>query len=217
MKTSEFITAFIASRIVETTIISTHLGDATQTATAALGDILAEFSRDCPRTKIHAFTSGTTALDLPDWYEESSLLSVEGPTGEHPRVYIPKAQIDIDRLTGKLRLVGVETGIACEARYTVMHTAELKGDVSIPVTRRTAAFYLMAATLCERIAVKHAETHRANTVDAVDYTSKSREFSALAKNFRAQYRQLVGASETTSAPAAEVVMQYSAPIWRIFP
>lgn len=217
MKTTELITAFQASRIVEPTIISTHLGDVTQVVTAALGDVLPEFSRDVPRVKPQEFTASDAWVELAGWYEESSLISIEGPTGEHPRVYIPRTQIEVDRLTGKIRLYGVATGTACEARFTIMHEAPNTGECSIPVTRKSALFYLLAAALCERIAVKHAETHRANTIDVVDYTSKSREFTALAKNFRTQYRQLVGApAEPTVAPA-EVNVTYDAAPWRIFP
>lgn len=217
MKTSELVTAFQASRIIDPSIISTHLGDASQTISAALGDVLPEFSRDVPRVKPQDFTASDAWVELAGWYEDSFLISIEGPTGEHPRAYIPRTQIDVDRLTGKIRLYGVTTGIACEARFTIMHETPNTGECSIPVARKSALFYLLAATLCERIAVKHAETHRANTIDVVDYTSKSREFAALAKNFRTQYRQLVGApAEPTVAPV-EVEVAYDAAPWRIFP
>lgn len=215
MTRAELVQAFKASALVHSDTVQTHLGNDLQVIDATMTEVLAEFSRDVRRVKVHTFTWDGVSESLPLWYEDSVSISLEAPTGLHPRSYVDPSYIEIDQLTGALYLTLTSTGTDCEARYSIMHELPSTGEVTIPEPRRKAFFYLVAAALCEKIASKHAESNRGNIADVVDYQTKSREYLGMAKAFRAQYRQIVGTPAEPVQAAGEVSVEYEYPSYRI--
>lgn len=230
MNRTDFISKFQASGEVTAEALTqlaavTGVQDPAAIAAAAMDAALVEFSRASRRVLSVSDSWAEAAVTLANWYEGSTLLTVECPTGTHPPTYLAPSQIELDQDAGTVYLISIASGTAYKIRYTVMHEipAMPEGDddpedVTIPASQHTAFFRLTAAVIFERLAGRYAETTGSGfAADSVQYQTKTGEYLKLAKEARRQYRLALGLPETPSPDIAGFSVEYETPPWRTMP
>lgn len=204
MTRAELITAYIASREIPTTTLETHLasGMTVEDLVAQQVDLCcAEFSADVPHRKTKSGTADGELIPLAGWFYGSRVISFETPEGS--RLFLPAREYEIST-SGDVRVYeGLPLAQTYCITYAALHELPATGDITIPAARHAAFFRLVTARLLARVATAHGETRKPEiAADSVDYQSKAREYTALAREAYAEYRRLVGLTEKPSARPA---------------
>lgn len=210
MNLAQLIEAFKASGLIRRESLSA-MGDANEQIKAAVTGAASEFSRYSPVVSKLEFPASASAVTLTGWYEDSRIVAVESPTGDVPPTLLGPDDYYANAYDGTITLIDIPVGQTVRARYTTLHTVSGTGNVTIPASRLRAFYYLAGAYLCESLAARHAEEHKANIADITDHSSKSREFLALAKEYRKQFLTAVNASEPSGVRPAEASSAYETP------
>jgi hypothetical protein len=173
------------------------------------------YSKYRPRERMHELAGTGSAFEfaLPsDWEDGVSAIrgEVEYPAGKRVPEYLERDDWIIyrDPTAGpKLRLLHHTPGASEKVRYlyTVRHTVDATAD-TVPVADREAGATL-AASFCARIlAHYYAQTQEPTlAADAVNYRTKSQEYTTLADREEKTFKQYLGLRESDQVSAASVL------------
>ncbi|MEE9274871.1 MAG: hypothetical protein V3V62_06150 [bacterium] len=184
---------------------------------------LARYSKDRPRRAFADFAGDGAAFDfdLPaDWDESLSTVErVEHPQGERVPVFLQRRDWTIyarGTSAEKLRLLRhtPQSGETVRLFYTLAHTAD-DSATTIPANDLKAAAWLAAAEGCHVLARRFAQTSAPIIgADAVDYQSKAREYTDLARQLERKYQNHIGLKEGETAGPAGVSLDWDAALSR---
>lgn len=204
MTRAELITAYVASREIPSSTLETHLasGASIEELVGRQFDLCcAEFSADIPHHTTKSGTADGQVIPLAGWFYASRIVSFETP--EDSRLFLKGTAYEILPTAEVAVFEGVPEGQTYRITYTALHELPETGDVTIPAARHAAFFRLVTARLLARVATAHGETRKPEiAADSVDYQSKAREYTALAREAYLEYRRLAGLSEKPAARPA---------------
>lgn len=176
------------------------------------------YSQDRPLVKAadYAGDGSTYQLTLPagtgtpavyGWIDGfSSIVSVEYPTGDRPQTFLDPRDYAIDFIsatTKKLILTDTTpgTGKTLRMRYTTQRVAE----ADVMATDADAFCKLAAAACCRALASYYAQTSDSTiSADAINYRSKSQEYTSLAKEYEKAYGEHMGSADTPVTPGGQI-------------
>lgn len=204
MTRADFITAYIAAREIPAATLETHLASGLnleQLVGQQFDLCRAEFSADIPHHTTKSGTADGQVIPLAGWFYASRVVSFETPGGS--RLFLRGTAYEISPTGDVTVLWGVPEGQSYRITYTALHELPETGEVTIPEARYAAFFRLVTARLLARVATAHGETRKPEiSADSVDYQSKAREYTALAREALAEYRRLAGLAEKPGARPA---------------
>lgn len=189
--------------------------DAGKIATAdrdsAIALAVSRYSKDRPRVLVEDLVSaGGKLLDLPAGWEPdfSAIQSLEYPIGDAPPTLLALGTYELYQgpaATQILLVDGLAAGAQVRARYTVQHVATLATYTLPAIDAEPVASYA-AAILCDQLASLYSnDTDSSIQADAVDHTSKAREFAFRAKTLRKRYYDELGIAPKRNVAAGVVV------------
>jgi len=173
-----------------------------------ISEAISIYSKYRPREVVEDITGdGGHDYALPTAWDSgfSHVRDIEYPVDAVPETMLEDEDWKIYRLPAgeKLRLINA-TPAATET-FRVRHTA-LHTEATIPAADIDAVANLAAALCCEMLANAFAMTgDPAILADAVNYHSKSGEFSRRAKQFRELFNRFLGIRDGTIVTAASAV------------
>jgi len=182
----------------------------------AIAQAMKTYSKHRPRS-VTEDESGADAFDyavtlLADWSDGFSMIrQVEYPVDDTDR---EAAILDEDAWTlyrkptgDNLRFLEDEPSVGETFRvtYTALHTCTDTACTVVSIDEE-AVQAMAASHYCEILATYFAQNQDSPIkADAVDHTSKSRDFAARARAFRKTYRDHLGLKEEDDVPAAAMV------------
>lgn len=182
-----------------------------------LQEAVRRYSKDRPQVKTTDITgAGSFNITLPtDWLRDfSSVVSIWYPyksTDQTPLYLERSAWIIVETPTAQVLRLLEDTPSTSETlrlTYTVPHTLSATAN-TIPDADFDAVCDLGSAFYCRALAAKYAQTSDATIgADAVNYRTKSQEYSALAKALAAAYDSHIGKKEGDTTRAASVTQEW---------
>lgn len=179
---------------------------------SAIALAVSRYSKDRPRLLVEDLVSpaGGQLLDLPVGWEPgfSALQSLEYPIGNAPPSLLPLGAWELYQAPAGwqiLLIVGLPAGAQVRARYTVAHSVTVSTYTPPDGDSEALASYA-AAILCDQLASLYSnDTDSSIQADAVDHTSKAREFALRAKTLRKRYYDELGIEPKRNVAAGVVV------------
>lgn len=174
---------------------------------------LDRYSKDRPLKDLSDMTGDGSTFDfsLPTAWDDaiSSALSVEYPQGEQSPVFLQRKDWTIYAAGTSAQMFRFLTLIPASGKtarliYTRRHTiSETASETTIYGNDLAAFIKLVAAEACHELARRFAQTSAPTiAADAIDYESKSAEYTRLAKDLMRQYMNQLGMKEgDTAGPA----------------
>lgn len=177
----------------------------------AIALAVTRYSKDRPHVLVADLVSaGGKFLDLPAGWQNgfSAIQSLEYPIGDAPPTYIPVDMWQVYQGLAGLQILLIDSlaiGATVRAAYTVPHTVDALTDTLPAVDAEPVASYA-AAMLCDQLASLYSnDTDSSIQADAVDHTSKAREFALRAKTLRKRYFDELGVEPKRNVAAGVVV------------
>lgn len=184
---------------------------ATADRDSAIALAVSRYSKDRPRVLVEDLTSaGGQLLDLPAGWEAgfSAIQSLEYPIGNAPPTLLALGTYELYQGPADTQILlvdGLAAGAQVRARYTVQHVATLATYTPPGIDAEPLASYA-AAILCDQLASLYSnDTDSSIQADAVDHTSKAREFALRAKTLRKRYYDELGIEPKRNVAAGVVV------------
>lgn len=179
---------------------------------SAIAGAVERYSQDRPVEKAADLVgvSGQLIALPAAWEAEfSTLKSLEYPVGDVPPSFLQNDAWALYRDVDALRIMlaaSLPVASTVRAVFTVRHTLTTLVD-TIPTNRREAVAKLAAASLCDQLAAFYAnDTDSTIGAGMVQGQTKSQAYAARARDYRKQYQESVGVTDTSAAPASAVAV-----------
>lgn len=177
----------------------------------AIALAVTRYGKDRPRALVEDLVSaGGKWLDLPSEWEHgiSVIQSLEYPIGNAPPTLLALGmwQVYQGPMGWQILLVdSLAIGATVRAAYTAPHVVDALTD-TIPAVDAEPVASWAAALLCDQLASLYSnDTDSSIQADAVDHTSKAREFALRAKTLRKRYYDELGIEPKRNVAAGVVV------------
>lgn len=184
-----------------------------------LAEAVRHYSRYAPRLRVRDYLADGTAFDfdLPaDWASNfSRVRQIEYPLGEQEPQLLESDDYLLYFGAGGyvLRLFDTPTsGKTVRVIYTIPHSLNLQED-TIPPSHRRPVVCLAAALVAHNLAAKYAGfTDPSLTADVINYRTKQREYTEIARQLESCFYTFFGVSTGRGAgslaPAAGSWMKF---------
>lgn len=171
-----------------------------------LAEAVRHYSHYAPRLRVRDYPADGVVFDfsLPaDWAPEfSRIRQVEYPLGERRPQYLEVEDylLYLSAQGYVLRLLDVPSaGRTVRVDYTILHSLNLQED-TIPVSHRRPVICLATALVAYNLAAKYAGfTDPSLTADVINYRTKQREYSDIARQLEACFYTFFGVDAGTGA------------------
>ena len=167
-----------------------------------IGQAVKIYSRYRPLEKAGDIAgSGAHTYNLPTGFVDgfSAIKSIEYPQGTQKPEMIPLEDVALYRSPTAIQLrflkISPVVGKTARVSFTAQHTVDVTTS-TIPASDEDAVASMAASLGCQALATHYAQTQDATlSADAVDYKTKSSEYSALAKRLKAIFLESIGVKE----------------------
>lgn len=176
----------------------------------AIQDALKQYAAVRPVEVVTDYPGDGTTFDLAlpaGWVTDFSIVRrIEYPAGRREPVFLEREDWGFYRTPSALKLrlytVTPATGQTLRLTWTKPHVVDYVGS-TVPLTDEDAVADLAASIGLRTLAAVFAGTVDPTiAADSVDYRSKSKEYSDLAREYEKRYRVKLGLDQTSEAKPA---------------